>query len=85
VLQFIRIGSQLRQNWVMLSITSFGTIRASCTADIKCNNVSPMRVVTLNYANLTGELYYTPQSVNEPYSHVKSRITKDSRIQNTSQ
>ena len=36
--QFNRIGSQLGQNWVMLSITSFGTIRAGRTVDIKCNN-----------------------------------------------
>lgn len=70
--QFIRIGRQLRQNWVMLSVISFGIIRASCAADIKCNNVSLMRVVTLNYINLAGELYYTPQNVNELYSHVKS-------------
>ena len=44
----------------MVSVTSFGIIRASCTTDIKCNNVSPMRVNTLNYVNLAGELYYTP-------------------------
>jgi hypothetical protein len=82
--KFVKIGRQLSQNWVMVSVTFFVIIRGSCTTDIKCNYVSLMRVDTLNYVNLAGELYYTPQGVDEPYSHVKSRITKDSRIRNTS-